>query len=340
MPLFSHQTAEVVKQAQALWNRQPVQRGYNRTKKYGQKIVWAAIRSLFILGFCFVILYPVISMISKAFMHQSDIYDNTVIWIPKHFTLDNLKYAWTSMNYPKSLLLSFLMSLSITVLQTFSCMMAGYAFARFEFPLKKLAFILVVFTIMIPPQQTMIPLYLHFKSFDVFGILSLLGITPPNLLDSFTPFLLMAATCMGIRNGLFIFIFRQYFRSVPWETEESAMVDGASALRIFLSIMLPNAVTIIATVFLFSFVWEWNDTFYTGMLLQKTETLTKAFEYYNMLITSTNVTVSGSFNTTDPNVVSMLQNAGIFLVMVPLIAIYSFTQRYFVEGIERTGIVG
>lgn len=277
-------------------------------------------------------------MVSKAFMQQSDIYDNTVIWIPKHFTLSNLKFAWINMEYPSAFMLSLGMSLSITVLQTFSCMMAGYSFARFQFPFKKVAFILVVFTIMIPPQQTMIPLYLHFKSFDILGLFTLFGVTPPNLLDSFWPFLALAATCQGIRNGLFIFIFRQYFRSVPWETEESAMVDGASAFKIFMSIMVPNAITIIATVFLFSFVWQWNDTYYSNMFLRNLQTLPKAFNFYDNLIRKAGT--DAAYNMNDGNIVSLLQNSGIFLVMVPLMIVYMFTQRYFVEGIERTGIVG
>ena len=132
--------------------------------------LWKLIRAVFVIGFCFVILYPVLTMISKSFMHQSDIYDNTVIWIPKHFTLGNLKFAWDGMDYVKSFFNSFLLTLLVTLFQTVSCMVAGYGFARFDFPFKRLFFVFVVFTIIIPPQQLMIPLYLHFKNFDFFGL--------------------------------------------------------------------------------------------------------------------------------------------------------------------------
>ncbi len=326
--------------ARAFLSRPAVEQKRIRTMKHGKAWGLGILRAVFIIGFCFVILYPVISMLSKAVMQEADLYDNAVIWVPKHFTLKNLKFAWTNMEYPKSFFNSLWLSALTTLLSTMCCMMAGYAFARFDFPLKRLAFVLVVLTILIPPQQTMIPLYLYFNEFDVLGIFSLLGVTPPNLLNSYWPFLALSATGMSIRNGLFIFIFRQYFRSVPWETEESAMVDGASAPRIFFSIMLPGAVTMIATVVLFSFVWQWNDTYYSNLFLQDLQTLPKAYQTYQMFITGGSAELKLGYNTTDPNVIALLQNAGIFLVMIPLIVVYLFTQRYFVEGIERSGLVG
>ena len=308
--------------------------------KKGKAMGIGFIRLLFLLGFCFVILYPVISMLSKAVMHEMDLYDNTVIWVPKHFTLKNLFFAWQTMEYPKALFNSVLLASSTTLLSTLTCMMAGYSFARFDFPLRKVAFVVVILTILMPPQQIMVPLYLHFQSFDLFGLFSLFKAEAPNLLNTYWPFLLLSFGGVGIRNGLFVFMFRQYFRSVPWETEESAMVDGASAPRIFFSIMVPGAMTMIATVILFSLVWQWNDTYYTNLFLQDLETLPKAFSTYQMFVTSGAADLKMGYDTTDPNVIALLNNAGIFLVMVPLIIVYLFTQRYFVEGIERSGIVG
>ena len=308
--------------------------------------LWKLIRAVFVIGFCFVILYPVLTMISKTFMHQSDIYDNTVIWIPKHFTLGNLKFAWDGMDYVKSFFNSFLLTLLVTLFQTVSCMVAGYGFARFDFPFKRLFFVFVVFTIIIPPQQLMIPLYLHFKNFDFFGLYGLItGGSGPNLLDSYLPFILLSATCMGMRNGLFVFIFRQAFRSMPRETEESAMVDGANAFRTFFSIMMPGALAVTATIVLFSFVWQWNDTYYSGLFLSDLKTVTKAFQAFNGYISSGRLygdltSYSSVYDFTDKNVLLVLRNSGILLVMAPLMIAYLFTQRYFVESIERTGLVG
>lgn len=317
----------------------------HKCKKYARSWAWKLIRSVFILGFCFIILYPVINMVSKAFMNQIDVYDNTVIWVPKHFTLQNLVFSFKGMNYPLAFVNSLTLTALVTVLQTLSCMVAGYGFARFEFPLKKLLFVFVVFTIVIPPQQLMVPLYLHFNKFDILGLFTLINGKPLDLLDSYVPFLMLSATCMGIRNGLFVFIFRQCFRSMPRETEESALVDGAGAYRTFFSIMMPNAMAVTATIVLFSFVWQWNDTYYAGLFLTDLKTMPKAFEMFNGYISSGRLygdltSYSTLYDFTDKNILLLLRNAAMLLVMLPLLVTYLFTQRYFVESIERTGLVG
>ena len=262
--------------AQAFMARPSVERRRVRAVKYGKSTVVGVIRALFLIGFCFVILYPVISMLSRAVMQESDLYDNAVIWVPKHFTLKNLIFAWKNMDYPRAFLNSLWLSCSTTVLSTMSCMMAGYAFARFDFPLKRLAFAVVVLTIMLPPQQTMIPLYLHFNNFDVLGLFSLFGATPPDLLDSYWPFLALSATGMSIRNGLFIFIFRQFYRGMPGELEEAALIDGCGAVRTYFRVMLPNARSSMITVFIFSTVWHWNDYFVPAVFSETRQTVATA----------------------------------------------------------------
>lgn len=329
-----------------LYHQQKAERIRNLIQKKMHSWTWNFVRAIFILGFCFVILYPVLSMISKSFMHQSNAYDNTVIWIPKNFTLENITFAWKGMDYIRSFFNSAFLTVLVTFFQTAACMVAGYGFARFDFPLKKLFFLFVVFAIIIPPQQLMIPLYLHFKSFDFLGVFQMItGRTAPNLLDSYAPFLMLSATCMGMRNGLFVFIFRQAFRSMPKETEESAMVDGAGAYKTFFHIMMPNALAVTATIVLFSFVWQWNDTYYSGLFLSDLKTVTKAFQAFNGYISSGRLygdltSYSSVYDFTDKNILLILRNAGILLVMMPLLITYLFTQKYFVESIERTGLVG
>ena len=319
----------------------------SKSAKIIRRVGGALIKSVFLIGFSFIILYPVITLISKAFMQQQDVYDNTVLWVPRHFTLENLQFAWNSMNYPGALKNTLLVVVSTTVLQTLSCMLVGYGFARFEFKGKKIFFALVVLTILIPPQQIMTQLYLYFRNFDVFGIIQAVTGDSLHLLDSFWPFFILSATGFGIKNGLFIFIFRQSFRGMPKETEEAAMVDGAGPFRTFWSIMLPGAVTIVATIVLFSFVWGWNDTFYSGLFLQKTRMLPQAFELFNSYLTGNKGLVGGEiatqlsrFNLEDTQVIALLRNAGVFLVMSPLLLFYAVTQRFFVESIERSGLVG
>lgn len=215
-----------------------------RSKSWG----WTFIRSVFILGFSFIILYSPLNMLARAFMAPQDLYDSSVLWLPKHFTFINVEISAKALQYGKAFWNSLWTSVAATLLQLFSCVTAGYAFARYKFPLRRLMFVCVLMTLIVPPQLTMISSYMYFSD------LSLIGTQ--------WPMMLMSATGTGIRAGLFIYMFRQFFQSMPREVEEAAMVDGAGHFRIFFEVMLPGALTIIVTVALFSFVWQWNDVFF------------------------------------------------------------------------------
>ncbi|WP_422660926.1 carbohydrate ABC transporter permease [Paenibacillus sp. EC2-1] len=293
--------------------------------------LWIVVRTVLITGFCFIILFPLFLRFSVAFRGKADIYDPTVLWIPKHFTLDNIKIAIGATDYWSSLLNTFLISTGTTLIQLASCALAAYAFARLKFKGSGLLFGLVIFTIVVPPQTIMIPLYLTYRYFDLFGIVKVLtGKSSLNLIDTFWPFLISSATAMGLKNGLYIYIFRQFFRGIPKEIEEASLVDGSGVFKTFYRIMLPNAVPAIITVVLFSFVWQWNDSYYVSLFLSKVKVL------------STQLMDMGMALGKEPDLVyqSMLLNTGVLLLMGPLIILYLFVQRYFVESVERTGIVG
>ena len=108
---------------------------------------------------------------------------------------------------------------------------------------------------------------MRFKGFDVFGLFQAVSGEPIHLLNSYWPFFLLSATGMGIKNGIFIYLFNQFFGGMPKEIEDAAMVDGAGSFKIFCKVMLPNAVTIIVTVLLFSVVWQYNDIMYSQLFL-------------------------------------------------------------------------
>jgi len=314
-------------------------------KKYANRAriwTWKFVRSVFLLGFCFVILYPVLTMLSRAFMDKVDIYDNTVLWIPKHFTLENIRIAGDMIEYWPAFKNSVILAISITIVQTLACLVIGYGFARFNFKLKGLLFGLVVFTIIVPPHLLMVSIYLHFRFFDVFGIVKAITNTRGiNLLDTFAPFYLLAFTGQGIKNGLFIYIFRQFFRGMPKETEEAALVDGAGVFRTFGQIMLPGAITAITTVSLFSFVWQWNDTTYASLFLKNTKVLPLTYEFLGMFSPEMQQeSMLTTFDTSNPYFVGMLKSTGVLIMMIPVIVLYIFCQRFFIESIERTGVVG
>lgn len=306
----------------------------------------AILRTVLLVGFSYIILHPIILMISKAFMDQRDVFDNSVLWIPRNFTLENLRVAVKTMKYWESLKNSMFYSVLSTLMQVVPCMMAGYAFARFDFKGKGILFAVVILTILVPPQQFMTPLYLHLSRFDVFGIVKYFNNGQTiNLTATSIPYYLLSLTGFGLRNGLFIFLFRQSFRGIPRETEEAAMIDGAGQFRIFWQIMLPSSVTILVTVMLFSFVWQYNDTYYSGILLSGVRTLPKAYGLFDSTITGWDggtavSTTLSQYVLDDPKVLSLLRNSAMLLILTPLLVVYGFAQRYFIQSIERSGLVG
>ena len=273
-------------------------------------------------------------------MTEGDLYDPVVVSIPMHFTTENYQLASGFMNYSKSLVNSLVVSLTISVLQVAMCTLVGYGFARFKFPLKGFWFACVMMTILIPPQVISTSLHLHFRYFDVFGIIEAVTGSPLNLRGSVVPYYLMSAGCMGLKNGLYIYMIRQFFRNIPKELEEAAYVDGCGTLRTFVRIMLPDAKPILTSCFLFAFVWQWTDGFYSSMFLGdisllsiKLRQIPDALGGYigKLMGSSTAAMVSVPYN-------NCIVATGTLMVIVPLIVLYLFAQKGFVESLSSTGI--
>ena len=144
--------------------------------------------------------------------------------------------------------------------------------------------------------------------------------------------MLTSITGLGLKNGLFIYIMRQFFKGMPKSLEEAALVDGAGQLRTFFRIMLPGAKVSLIIVFLFSFVWQYNDLFLTSMYMRQTQTLLP-FKLRNLTLIFDNLDYSDEY-------ISVIINTGMIMFITPVLLLYAFLQRYFIESIERTGIVG
>ncbi|WP_397369637.1 carbohydrate ABC transporter permease [Paenibacillus glycanilyticus] len=299
--------------------------------------IWSFVRLVLIAGLSFVILYPIIQKISTAIKAKTDLYSPIVVWIPEHYSLENFKNAISIMDYWKTLLNTFTLSATTTILTAISCALAGYAFARLKFRGSNLLFAGVILTIMVPPTTILIPMYLNLKDFSLMGLIPLITGKSVNLLNSYWPFILTSITANSLKAGLYIFIFRQFFRGIPREVEEAAYMDGASVGQTFLRIMLPNAIPSIITVLLFSFVWQWNDSFFTTTYLTSSNVMSTQLSSlpYNL-----SIILGNDANAKDPFYLSMVQDTGILLAILPLVILYLFVQRYFVESIERTGLVG
>jgi multiple sugar transport system permease protein len=310
--------------------------------KKGAAAAFAAFRLVFFLGMTYVLLYPVLFLLSNAIRNPQDLLDPTVIWLPKHFTLNNFVVANRHLDFAGSLLRSAKMALPSVVLQVFTCMLVGYGFARFKFKERELLFSLLIFTIIVPVSTIIIPLYVNFRYFDFFGLGRLIGLFAKgkgtiNILNTDVPFYLQAFFGMGIRSGLYIYIARQFFRGMPVELEEAATVDGCGPARTYFSIMLPNAGSVLVVLVLFSVVWYWNDYFLPVMFFQDNYPLPVSLTILQERLTTDSATMRAE----DIALIrSSVLEAGCILVIGPLLALYVFFQRFFTESISRSGLVG
>lgn len=304
------------------------------------KLLINLLRLFFLICICFVILYPILYMISMSVRTTADMTDPTVIWIPRNFTLENYKQVFELLQYDTRLLNSFGISLLATAINVIICSMVGYGFARFDFKFKNLFFALVIFSIIIPPQTISIPMYMEYSYFSFFGIGDLIGLLTGkaltvNLLDNLLVIILPAFFGIGLRSGLFIYIFRQFFRGIPIELNDAAAIDGCTIPQVFIRIMVPNMSAAFLTCFLFSFVWYWND--YTTIITYFNEpiTLSAALSSFSTLLKTTTQTIQ-----MDQYTGTILTQTACLMCIAPLLLIYLFLQRFFMQSIERTGLVG
>lgn len=287
-----------------------------KSKKIAGRSVWALVRAVIILGLCYVILYPFFVKTVTAFMPYQDLLDPTVRFIPKHFTLDNLRTVFSRLDYGQTLLNTSLLSVGTALLTTMISSFVAYGFARYAFKGNGLLFAGVILTLIVPPQTIIIPLFLRFRFFA--GFL--------NLLDTPLPIMILSLTGLSLKNGLFIFMLRQFYKNLPHELEEAAWLDGCGAMDTYFRVMLPSARTLLITVFLLSLSWNWTDTLYAPLFLPGVQL------FANMV----GMSASGE----SPIMAGIMQNLGALLAVLPLALIYIVLQKFFVQSVERAGIVG
>ncbi|MBP1988602.1 carbohydrate ABC transporter permease [Paenibacillus eucommiae] len=313
-----------------------------RLKRFvlGQNVNDGALFKLFIyiilISISVLYLQPVLYMISTSFKTVSDLMDPTVKWIPRQFNFASYFDAFRGLHYWKALWQTTYMSLSASLLQVISCGITGYAFARLRIPFKNILFVVVLITFLIPPQSLVIPLYVTYAKL--------------HWLNTSLPFIIPAIFAQGLKGSLFIIIFRQFFSTLPKELEESAKMDGAGAVRTFWKIMLPLSRPALLIVFLFAFVWHWNDFFEPMLYLRSARAedfipLSLRLNYMQGVLDYSAGKIGGiggggaSLGGGAYDVNEAIKMAAAFIIILPPLLLYMFAQKYFVEGIERTGIV-
>ncbi len=328
-----------VKKYHDFWERNRKSEGYllkTTLKDWGLSLC----RFILLFGMCFLILQPILNKISVSFMPEKDLYNPIVISIPENFTTENYKLVANPeiLDYKTSLINSATISLTIAILQIAVCTLVGYGFARFNFPLKNFWFACVMLLILVPPQTISSSLHLHFKFFDVFGIFKATTGEALNLSGKVIPYYMMSATCMGLKNGLYIFMIRQFFRTIPGDLEEAAYVDGCGTLKTFVKIMLPQGKPIITSCFLFAFVWQWTDGFYSKLFLGTTKLLSTGLARLVDTVTAYMMRILGQTSSISVAYSNCILATGTLMFIFPLIILYLFAQKAFVESISSSGI--
>ena len=290
-------------------------------------IVRLAAMYALLTGISFIFLYPLLQMIANSFMSLEDLIDPTVIWLPSKLVFSNYQKAIEVLNYWKVLRVSITVALWPTIIGVASSAVIGYGFARHDFPGKKVWLFILVAVFLLPTLLMSIPTYVIYNELK--------------MLESLKAYIYPALTGFGLRQSVFILIFYQFFRMVPSELCESAEVDGANSAQVFFKIAIPMVIPAFIICVLYSFVWYWNETtlaitYFKGKYTTLQIALSQFESIYRHLFPSGNIGLGSANEMFNQGVLF----AGTTLSILPLIILYIFTQRWFVESADRAGIAG
>lgn len=267
---------------------------------------------ILVISTCLVLL-PIVTMVMTSLKTFEDVQMNPASLIPKEFTLKNYVTVFTEFPFTQYLINTLFITITSTVGITLTSALVAYAFSRFDFKYKGIIFAVMLSTIMIPGQILQIPLYEMYRGMG--------------WINTYKPMIIPAFLGGGITN---VFLIRQFFNSLPKSIFESAQIDGAGEFRIFATIAVPLSKAIIFTVAIFSFTASWNDFYSPLLYINDDKKYTLAYGLY-IFFDKFKV---GSYKAW--NIIC----AANLVVIVPIIVLYFFAQRYFVEGITLGGVKG
>ena len=313
-----------------------------QVKRHAPRVLYSIFRYAFIIGMAYVLLYPVMIMFTRSIRPAADMANPSVIWIPSGVTWENMQMAWQMLIYPSTVLFTSRVVMISTILTLISCSMAGYALARYRMKMSGLCAALAILTIVVPMQTYIIPLFSalrYYSPLSISNLIALFGVDlesiSVNLTNTEWSYYVTAALGSGLRSGLFIIVFMNFFKGMPKELEDAARVDGCSEARTFVQVMIPNAGAPFLVVTLFSIVWYWNDYYFAQMMMSDKSMLATQISVVRSMVSKTTYipkTASGGE--------TVVVFAAAMLFIIPPLLLYLYLQKYFVQSIERTGIVG
>lgn len=312
-----------------------------RAKKKTSNFLFSVFRYSVLIIIGFIVLYPLIFMFTTSIKDQVGMMDGVNVWLPVHTTFDYYKQAFEILDFSNSLKRTISLQLVSALIEVFACSIIGYGFARFDFPFKKTLMAFLIVSLLIPLQMYSLPLAVNYRNLDFLGIFGLLNkLTGVDLRLSIYntnfSFLLPALFGVGVRSGMIIYIYIQFYKGLPYELEEAAYVDGAGLFRTYFSIALPSSSVVIITASVLSVIWYWNESFLSTLCFLSEE-WPLSVKLSNMVVI---MTQHGIFKTSVLGGFSNIVFAGcIMFIVIPLIT-YLFLQRKFVKSIDRVGITG
>jgi len=309
---------------------------YYRTHKVKiNRFITQFVIYVFLITIAYVFVYPIMKMISISFMSSSDLVNPEVTWIPKHFSFTNYKVAWTVLNGSKSLLNSVMYSTILAVLQTVVSAITGFAFARYEFRGKKTLYTILMLSFIIPIPILLITQYNFFSS-----LYTKIGWTGSGKgLNTYASQIIMAMFGQGVNSAILILIFVNFFKMIPADLYEAGKIDGANPAQLFWHITIKLSLSTIVVVLLFSFVWNWNESYVTDVFVSDgIELFTNSLGKFDSLFGSR---ISNTRQEGDAvQLVESFKMAATVISIIPLMILYFLGQKSFVEGIEKSGITG
>ena len=313
-------------------------RGTTLAKKgTASHILTLLLKYVVLLSIGYLVLYPLIYMISFSIRAYSDYLDPSIYWIPKHFSDIHFKNAQKVIDFVPSIISSLLYEILASFIEIITCSIVAYGMARFKFRGKGILTVMMFLMIVVPEQMTIIPKMMNYSNLDFLGIIALVNkIFGTNIrlsvLNTGLAFWLPSLFGVGLRAGIIIFIYMQFFKGLPKELEEAAWIDGANLRQTYLKISLPSSVVVLTTVIILSVIWHWTDYYLAVMYTSENQPIAVKIAQI-----TTGLQTIGYWN--GPYYIGAKCAACIVFVL-PVLVMYIILQRKFVQSIDRVGITG
>ncbi len=290
---------------------------FRMSKFHFANIIANIISYMMLIALSVIFLAPFIYMLGHSLMSSTDLADINVVWLPRSFIMKNYSLAITVLNYKSRLIWSLLITVTGVIGQVASCSFVGYGLGRINFKGRGTAFALIIFSMLVPPQTIIMSQYLMFAR--------------AGFLNTAVPIVMPTFFSLGLNGGLFVFLFRQFFKSMPRELEDAALIDGAGVFGAYFRIMLPNCSSTILVTVILSFIWQWNNYFEPTIYINDLSKYTLVMMLSNLRETALNQFNLSGFN-------NGINLAATVLCALPPIILFFVLQRWFIKGIETTGL--